>query len=123
MAIKSGWLYKTPPNISGRFLRWKKRHFDLWDNGDLAYSKSSTHTTVLGLIRLGEVERVEDAEETVSCLFSIGLYSIVSKKMQYLRAENRADIDAWCMALQKYIPKYQHLPVDARYTQIHVLFT
>ena len=114
MAIKSGYLYKTPPNVFGRSMRWRKRHFDLWDNGDLAYSKSSTHTTVLGLIRLGEVERIEDAEEAVSCLFSIGLYSPVSKKMQYLRAEDRGEIDAWCKALQRYVPAYQDLPIDAR---------
>ncbi|KAI6660840.1 hypothetical protein LOD99_13564 [Oopsacas minuta] len=114
MAIKSGWLYKTPPNFTNRFLRWKRRHFDLFDNGDLAYSKSSTHDTVLGLIRLSEVEEIIDAEERVNCLYSIALFNPVIKRTLYLRAESRADIDSWCTAIQKHVPRYKDYPIDAR---------
>ena len=113
MAIKSGWLYKTPPNITIA-VGWKKRHFDLFDNGDLAYSRSREHTTVLGLIRLSEVEEIVDAEEIMNCLFVIGLYCPAQKRTLYLRAESRAEIDGWCREIQRFVPNYAHHPPEYR---------
>ena len=114
-AIKSGWLYKTPPKFHSKFLHWNKRHFDLFENGDLTYSRSSAATdAVLGLIRLSEVEEIVDAEELINCLYSIALYNPITKRTFFLRGENEADIDSWCKAIQKHVPAYQELEFDAR---------
>ena len=114
-AIKSGWLYKAPPKFNTLFLHWNKRHFDLFDNGDLTYSKSSSATdAVLGLIRLSEIEQILDAEELINCLHSIALYNPITKRTFFLRGENGGDIDSWCKAIQKHVPAYKELAIDAR---------
>lgn len=115
-AIKSGWLYKTPPKFNTKFPHWNRRHFDLFENGDLAYSKSSSaNDAVLDLIRLCEVEQIVDAEDLINCLYTIALYNPITKRTFCLRGESEADIDAWCKAIQKHVPAYKELDIDARY--------
>lgn len=106
-SVKRGYLYKTPPKAF-KNSDWKKRFFELFANGDLAYSKSHhLKDDPKGVVRLREVTHISDAQCSLLSLYAIGLH--VPGRVYYLKAESRDILDQWCIAFQKYIPSYSSL--------------